>query len=99
MRQIIAFLVIIVSFNATSIAADDLLKQVQTIPLDGVQGRFDHFGVDANAKRLYVAALGNNTVEVIDLAAGKRIHSISKLHEPQGLAYAPTTNRLFVTYK
>ena len=49
----------------------DLLTQVQTIPLDGVEGRIDHFGLDAKRKRLFVSALGNDTVEVVDLAAGK----------------------------
>jgi DNA-binding beta-propeller fold protein YncE len=75
------------------------LRLVQTIPLPKVEKRLDHLAVDLAHKRLFVAALGNNTVEVIDLAAGKRIHTISKLHGPQGLAYAPTTNRLFVAYK
>src|SRR2546421_12071040 len=67
-------------------AADEpLMKQIQTIPLPGVEGRFDHFGVDVEGKRLYVAALGNNTLEVIDLDAGKRIKSISGLKKPTGI--------------
>jgi len=72
------------------------LKLVQTIPLPGVAKRIDHMAVDTAHKRLFVAALGNNTVEVIDLAAGKRVHTISEVHEPQGLAYVPSINRLFV---
>jgi hypothetical protein len=43
--------------------SSSLLTQVQTIPLDGVEGRFDHFGLNAKSKRLFVAALGNDTVE------------------------------------
>ena len=72
------------------------LRFVQTIPLDGVQGRIDHMAVDLKGHRLFVAALGNNTVEVVDLQSGKRVHTISGLHEPQGVAYVPTNNRLFV---
>src|SRR4051794_28881568 len=41
------------------------LRPVGSVPLPGVEGRFDHFAADADAKRLYVAALGNNTMEVI----------------------------------
>lgn len=50
------------------------LQLTQTIPLGGVEGRIDHMALDPDAHRLYVAALGNNTVEVIDLQAGKRIY-------------------------
>ena len=43
-----------------------------------------------------MAALGNDTVEVIDVSAGKRIHTIRGLAEPQGLLFVPAVNRLFV---
>jgi DNA-binding beta-propeller fold protein YncE len=61
------------------------VEVVQTIPMPKVEGRIDHLAYDAKAGRLSVAALGNNTVEVIDLAAGKVIHKIEGLHEPQGV--------------
>jgi hypothetical protein len=65
------------------------LKLVQTIPLPGVEGRIDHMNVDVQGKRLFMAALGNQTVEVVDLAAGKRLQSITGLEEPEGLVYVP----------
>src|SRR5262245_29946467 len=61
------------------------VELVQTIPMPKVEGRIDHLACDPKAGRLFVAALGNNTVEVIDLAAGKVIHKIEGLQEPQGL--------------
>jgi DNA-binding beta-propeller fold protein YncE len=72
------------------------LKLKQTIPLPGVEGRIDHFAFDAAGERLLVCALGNNTVEVLDLRKGERIHSITGLGAPQGTAYIPELNRLFV---
>ena len=39
--------------------------------------------------RLFVAALENNTLEVVDLKCGKRIREIAGLQEPQGVAYVP----------
>jgi hypothetical protein len=60
----------------------NLLTQVQTIPLDGVEGRIDHFGLDAKGKRLFVSALGNDTVEVVDLTAGKVTQEIRNLQAP-----------------
>jgi DNA-binding beta-propeller fold protein YncE len=72
------------------------LKLVQRIPMPGVSGRIDHLGVDVKGHRLFVSALGNNTVEVLDLASGKDIHSIAGMHEPQGAYYVPESNRLFI---
>src|SRR5713101_6899723 len=57
------------TYAESSGQSSNLLAQVETIPLDGVEGRIDHFGLDAKGKRLFVAALGNDTVEVVDLAA------------------------------
>jgi DNA-binding beta-propeller fold protein YncE len=72
------------------------LKLEQTIELPDVQGRIDHMSIDIAGQRLFVSALGNNTVEVVDLKAGKRAHTISGLKEPQGALYIRDKNRLFV---
>jgi DNA-binding beta-propeller fold protein YncE len=69
-------------------AADAPLTLVRTIALPGVQGRIDHLAFDAATQRLYVAALGNNTVEVIDARAGAHVRSVAGFHEPQGIAVA-----------
>ena len=62
-----------------------------------MEGRIDHFAFDLAGERLFVCALGNNTVEVIDLRKGERVQSITGLGAPQGVAYAPELRRLFVT--
>ena len=72
------------------------LKLEKTIELPDVQGRIDHISLDVAGQRLFVSALGNNTVEVVDLKAGKRVNTISGLKEPQGVLYVPDKNRLFV---
>jgi hypothetical protein len=72
------------------------LQLVQTIVLPDVRGRIDHLDVDVDGGRLFVAALGNNTVEVIDLRAGRRSARIEDMREPQGVAYVPEGKRLFV---
>src|SRR6266480_2355176 len=72
------------------------LKLTQTIALPGVEGRIDHVAFDAAGERLFVCALGNNTVEVLDLRKGERIHSITGLGAPQGIVYIPELDRLFV---
>src|SRR6266478_7795722 len=77
-------------------AEEKALKPKQTITLPGVEGCIDHFAIDASGERLFVCALGNNTVEVLDLRKGERIHSITGLGAPQGIAYIPEFDRLFV---
>jgi DNA-binding beta-propeller fold protein YncE len=72
------------------------LELKQTILLPAVEGRIDHLTYDPAGERLFVCALGNNTVEVVDLRRGERIHSITGLGSPQGVAYVPEFNRLFV---
>jgi len=71
------------------------LKLEKTVALPGVEGRIDHLSVDVPNQRLFVAALGNNTVEVIDIKGAKRLHTITGLSEPQGVLYVPGENRLF----
>jgi hypothetical protein len=73
------------------------LRLVQTIPLSHVEGRIDHMAVDLQGQRLFVAALGNNTLEVLDLKAGARLHTIKGLHEPQGVVFIPESNAIAVT--
>src|SRR5215467_407186 len=63
------------------------LHLARTIPLSHVEGRIDHLAADAEGRRLFIAALGNNTVEVVDLASGTASESIRRLDEPQGIAF------------
>ncbi len=72
------------------------LKLTKTIPLPGVKGRIDHLAIDAKGHCLFVAALENNTLEVVDLAAGKRLKSIAGLHKPQGVLYLSEPNQIAV---
>lgn len=69
---------------------------MRTIPLGGVEGRFDHFGVDTEGHRLYVAALGNDSVEVIDLATGDRVQSTKGLAGPTGVRVRPKSHQVVV---
>ena len=69
--------------------APEPLQQIATVALPNVAGRIDHLGFDAQHQRLFVAALGNDTVEVLDAANDKHLKSLPGFHEPQGIAIAP----------
>src|ERR1700680_2093004 len=64
------------------------LRLVQTIPLPNVKGRLDHMGVGVQGKRLFV--------EVVDLEAGKWVHSIPGFKKAQGALFVPELNKLFL---
>jgi len=70
---------------------------VKSIQLPGVQGRIDHMSIDIAGKRLFIAELGNNSVDVIDLTSGNRLHSINGLSEPQGVLFISKFNELFIS--
>ena len=95
MKRIGLFLLVLLALNLRA-ADTNAFIFVKAISLPDVHGRIDHMALDARGQRLFVAALGNDTVEVIDLAAGKRIHTIGDCSEPQGLTFVPDANRLFI---
>lgn len=93
--KICGFLFVFIS----NIYAKDIppLKLVQAISMPGVDGRIDHLSVDMKDQRLFIAAFGNNSLEVIDLRLGKSIHRIAKLRHPQGVYFIPGSNKIYVT--
>ena len=66
------------------------------IPLGPVSGRIDHLGIDLKRQRLFVAELGNNSLGVVDLAAGKVLRTVTGFREPQGVAYVPFADSVYV---
>src|SRR5439155_13107088 len=66
------------------------------VALPDVKGRIDHFAADPDGRRLYVSALGNDTLEVIDVSASppKRVSTVSGLRKPAGVAFLPGLDRV-----
>ena len=76
-------------------AAPSSLELVATIPLPDVKGRIDHLAADIGGHRLFVAALGNDTVEVVDTQRNVR-RTIRGLREPQGVLYLAGQDRVVI---
>jgi DNA-binding beta-propeller fold protein YncE len=66
------------------------------VPLPNVKGRIDHFALDSTHNRLLISALGNNTEEIIGIGPQTIQHTIPDLPAPQGVAYSPESNKIFV---
>ena len=95
MKMCLAMLLFL-SATLAKAQANEPLKLEKTVQLPDVQGRIDHMSIDVKGQRLFVSALGNNTVEVIDLKAGKLANTMTGLKEPQGVFFVADNGRLFV---
>jgi DNA-binding beta-propeller fold protein YncE len=74
----------------------DPLELKGVVELPGVEGRIDHLAVDLARERLFIAALGNDSIEVVDLKAGKHLQSLRGPGQPQGIVYLADHDRLVV---
>src|SRR4029434_5773343 len=71
----------------TQAQSSSALRHVAAIPLPGVKGRFDHFAFDPSTQRLFLAALGNETLELLETAKPAHFRSVRGCREPQGVAF------------
>src|SRR2546426_1198050 len=72
------------------------LQLIQRIPVPNVTGRIDHFTAYPKRRLLIFAALGNNSMEIVNTFEGKVVQSIKGLNEPQGVVYVPEFDKIFV---
>ena len=84
--------------GAEKVAAsrDPPLREIGRIELPEVGGRIDHLAFDLEGQRLFVAALGADEVEIVDVRAGRRVGQLKGMREPQGIVYLPSLHRLVV---
>src|SRR5215469_9046421 len=93
---ILFFASLLVLGGSAAAQESQVLSLAGRVELPNVKGRIDHFGVDVKGQRLFMAGVGNHTLEVIDLQAGKRVRTLTDLDEPQGIYYDAATDRLYV---
>src|SRR6266498_2026146 len=81
---------------ANNFTEKNVLTLIAQIPLPNVSGRIDHIAYDSVNHIAFIAALGNNTIEVVNTDTKQVVHTIKGLHEPQGIVYIPSLQRLVV---
>ena len=87
---------ILLAFSIAAFSQEQPLKLVKSIPLPNVDGRIDHMGFDLKGHRLFIAALVNNTLEVVDVNQNKKLQSIPGFSKPQGVYYVSKLKKVFV---
>jgi DNA-binding beta-propeller fold protein YncE len=96
MQKLIVALAVLFSFSVASAENEAALKLVQSIPLPEVDGRIDHFAIDVKGRRAFLAALAKNTIEVVDLTAGRVKQTLPGFAKPQGVLFVPKLNMLVI---
>ncbi|MDE3187253.1 MAG: hypothetical protein KGM96_06980 [Acidobacteriota bacterium] len=93
---VVLFLSFAICSSASPVDETHLLRLDREIVLPGVQGRIDHLAADVAGQRVFVADLGNGTVEAIALDRGARVGQINGLKHPQGIVYVPANKTVYV---
>jgi WD40 repeat protein len=81
---------------ADSVTANAPLRLIRTITLPAIDGDFDHFGVDLQGNRLFLAAEEHHTIELFDLQTGAPLRSITGFDTPHSMVLLPDHNRIYV---
>jgi DNA-binding beta-propeller fold protein YncE len=73
------------------------IRLVQTIPMTGMKGHFDHFGFDARNNRLFATLQNEGRVDVFDARTGEKVGVITGVGKPHAVLYRADVNRLYIT--
>jgi hypothetical protein len=89
------------NFNCNSqvtnnFTAKEKLTLVSKIILPKLSGRIDHIAYDSANQLAFIAALGNNSIEVVNTNTKQVVQTIAGLHEPQGIVYIPSLRKIVV---
>ena len=95
MRTSLVLFTLLVAAGPASADEPKTLKLVKTIPLTGKPGRFDHLALDAKGERLFIANLSNDSLDVVDLKAGRVVKQLTGQKKAQGVAFASALNRIY----
>jgi hypothetical protein len=94
MQRSLALIVILL--GPTGAIAADSLALKQTIVLKGKAGGLDHLALDVKRDRLFLANKANNSLDIVDLKAGKLLQQVRNQGGIQGIAYAADLDKVCV---
>src|SRR2546428_6733202 len=96
MRKLLACVVLVVFALPVWAQSKEPLRLVSSTPLPGVEGDFDHFGVDVKSDRLYLRGEDHKSVEVFELRSGKHLRSLKGFETPHSILCLPNAHKLMV---
>jgi DNA-binding beta-propeller fold protein YncE len=73
------------------------LALVRDVPLPGGTTRFDYASVDTKGRKLYVAHLGDSTLDVVDLDTLHVVAVVPRIADVHGVALAADRGRVYAT--
>jgi DNA-binding beta-propeller fold protein YncE len=88
---------LIASFALAARSAEPVKLAAKFTMPAGVQGRFDHLGVDLHGRRLFLTAETAHEVLVFNIDTGKFVRAITGIEIPHAIFYRADLDRLFIT--
>jgi DNA-binding beta-propeller fold protein YncE len=73
------------------------VRQTESVTIPNTSGRIDHMAYDQQKGLLYVAALGNDTLGVVDVNSGRLTAAVGGFSGPQGVLLLPGGGIVVVT--
>jgi DNA-binding beta-propeller fold protein YncE len=96
MKKLLSLLAFALACVAPSSAQEKTpLRLVQTITVPGAR-KWDHFGVDLKANRLFVTSEEEPAVEVFNLKTNQHLQSLTEFKEPHNVLPFPELKKIFV---
>lgn len=77
-------------------AGDAVLKPRGGVDIPNYAGDFDHFAIDTQGDRLFLAGEEGKTLEVFKLSSGERLKTLTNVEVPHSLLYMPQRDELLV---
>jgi DNA-binding beta-propeller fold protein YncE len=97
MKKFLAVLAVVPFCAVNSRAQENApLRLVQTIPVPGVERKWDHFGVDLKSNRLFVASEEEPALEVFDLQTNKHMSTLTDFKETHNVLPLPELKEILV---
>jgi DNA-binding beta-propeller fold protein YncE len=96
-RSLFSAAILLLPIHLPRTHGPEVLKQLNGVVVPDILGPLQHMAADVKGQRLFLAATGNNTIEVFDAQTLQHLNSIAGLEQPQDLVYVPETGNLLVS--
>ncbi len=75
----------------------EVLKQLKDVTVQDIEGDVEHMAADVKGNRLFIAATGNNSVEVFDSQTLQHLGSLKGLAQPEDVVFLPESGHLLIS--
>ena len=75
----------------------EVLKQLRDVTVEDIEGVVEHMAADVKGNRIFLAATGNNSIEIFDSQTLQHLGQIKGLSQPEDVIFLPSSGHLLVS--